>query len=597
MIINLEIIPSLMLVYTAKRFLFMLKVFLVSLFFLLGIGSLTVSASSRPSFIVETPFIDHDINVLKRYSSISFLVKKRNQALDKILLQSNHPELISDRFISLDKSVVEVELDISKLDLSSIDNLRISLIDPKTLYKNERDLLWAELGKFFASSCKIDLEQLKLADTDEIICGDVVVPENRSILDSRAIVVHTAKILGSQSDMSPIVSLEGGPGGPFDLAFYLDLIKTGFNAGRTMILIDQRGVGASSPVPECSITVKPTYDAEQINELQACANKWSSKIDLSSYNTQENADDVADVLRAYGFNKAVISGGSYGSRLGLELMRRHPQIIEASLLDGIAAPGHAYIFDINKPISDSLKNVLALCKADQDCDSSYPNLEIELNKLLVQGNQLSQELWFKIFGKLYAKSGVETIPKTIYKAKNKKPKPTVIPKKQKKTLMYISTICSDNYSLYDFEKAQSDQLTIPLEWQEFLSLTSFDDICKNIPYKNLGNDYYKAINSQIPTLIIQGDLDHVTPLEDALKLHSELSNSRLIRFPEGFHSVTLDNECGRKIVQDFFTNLQKDSIDAACANDTKLEFITRKSKTRPKSFSKAREYSPLFKKL
>lgn len=173
----------------------------------------------------------------------------------------------------------------------------------------------------------------------------------------------------------------------------------------------------------------------------------------------------------------------------------------------------------------------------------------------------------------------------------------MIPKKQIDTLMYISTICSDNYSLYDFEKAQSDQLTIPLEWQEFRSLTSFDDICKNIPYKNLGNDYYKAINSQIPTLIIQGDLDHMTPLEDALKLHSELSNSRLIQFPEGFHLVSVDNECGRKIAQDFFTNLQKDSIDAACANDTKLEFITRKSKTRPKSFSKARGYSPLFKKL
>ncbi|MFM7457950.1 MAG: hypothetical protein ACKO3R_04730 [bacterium] len=112
MIINLEIIPSLMLVYIAKRFLFMLKLLSCFLFFLLCIGGLTVSASSRPSFIVETPFIDHDINVLKRYSSISFLVKKRNQALDKILLQSNHPELIPDGFISLDKSVVEVELDI-----------------------------------------------------------------------------------------------------------------------------------------------------------------------------------------------------------------------------------------------------------------------------------------------------------------------------------------------------------------------------------------------------------------------------------------------------------------------------------------------------
>ena len=195
----------------------MLKVLTCSLFFLLCIWSLTVSASSRPSFVVETPFINHDINVLKRYSSISFLVKKRNKDLDRILLQSNHPELLPDRFISLDKSVVEVELDISKFDFSSIDSLRISLIDPKTLYKNERDLFWAQLGKFFASSCKVDLKQLKLAGADDIICGDVVVPENHSILDSRAIVIHTTKILGSEPDMTPLVSLEGGPGGAFDL--------------------------------------------------------------------------------------------------------------------------------------------------------------------------------------------------------------------------------------------------------------------------------------------------------------------------------------------------------------------------------------------
>jgi len=576
----------------------MLKLLSCFLFFLLCIGGLTVSASSRPTFVIETPSINHNINVLKQGSPISFLVKKRNQALDRILLQSNHPELIPDRFISLDKSVVEVELDISKLDFSRTDSLRISLIDPKTLYKNERDLFWAELGKFFASSCKVDLKQLKLSDTDEIICGDVVVPENRSTLDSRAIVIHTAKILGSEPDMTPIVSLEGGPGGPFDLASYLDLIKKNFNAGRTLILIDQRGVGASSPVPECSITVKADY-AEQIRELQACVeNKWSSKIDLSSYNTQENADDIADVLRAYGFDKAVIFGVSYGSRLGLELMRRHPQIIEASLLSAIAAPGDDYIFDVNKPISDSLQNVLALCKADENCDSSYPNLELELNKLLVQGNQLSQELWSKIFGKLYAKSGVETIPKTIYKAKNKKPKPIEIPKKQKEVLMYISTICSDNYSLYDFEKAQSDQSAIPIEWQEFLKLGSFDDICKDVPYKNLGADYYKTINSQIPTLIIQGVLDHVTPLEDAIKLNSQLSNSRLIQFPEGFHSVTIDNDCGLKILQDFFTDLQKDNIDAACANDTKLEFVIPKSKSKKsKSSNRIREYNPLFKRF
>jgi pimeloyl-ACP methyl ester carboxylesterase len=161
--------------------------------------------------------------------------------------------------------------------------------------------------------------------------------------------------------------------------------------------------------------------------------------------------------------------------------------------------------------------------------------------------------------------------------------------------MYTSTVCSDNFSLYNIEKAKSDQLTIPLEWQEFLPVVSFDDLCNDVPYKNLGNDYYKAINSQIPTLIIQGALDHVTPLGNALKLNSQLSNSRLIEFPQGFHSVMFDNDCGLKIVQDFFTNLQKDTIDASCANDTKLEFVTPKSK--PKPLNRDREYSRLIKRF
>ncbi len=386
--------------------------------------------------------------------------------------------------------------------------------------------------------------------------------------------------------MTPIVSLEGGPGGEFYIADYLGVIKKGFNAGRSMILVDQRGVGASSPIPACFYK----DDAQ----LQACVDKWSSKLDLSSYNTQENADDIADVVRAYGYDKAVIFGVSYGSRLGLELMRRHPQAVEASLLSAIALPGDSYILDVNKPISDSLLNVLNLCKADKECDLTYPDLENELNKVLTQGDKVSRELWNRVFGKLYDKAAVETIPKTIYKAKNNKLKlKNSSGKRYKDQLMYHLTVCSDNFSLYDFEKAKSDQLTIPLEWQEFLPLDSFDDFCKSIPYKNLGNDHYKAVNSQIPTLIVQGVLDHVTPLEDARKLNSQLSNSRLIEFPQGFHSVTLDNDCGLKIVQDFFTSLQKDTIDASCANDTKLEFVTPKSK----SSNRAREYRGLIKRL
>lgn len=563
------------------------------LLFILGLIAfpLDAFASIEPSFVVETPFINHNIDTLKQNSSINFRIKRRNQALDRIFLKSNHPELIPERFISLGKNIVEVNVDISGLDISNIDDLRITLIDPKTAYKNERDLFWGKFGKFFSSSCKADLKKLNLLEPDDIVCGDVIVPENRSVLGTRGIVIHTAKLIGTKPELAPVVILEGGPGGEFDIAGYLGFVKEGFSAGRSIIMIDQRGVGASSPIPECFVPVKN----KDYVQYQACIDKWSSKLDLSSYNTQENADDIADIVRAYDYDKAVIFGASYGSRLGLELMRRHSQIIEASLLSAIALPGDSYILDVKKSISDSLLNVLNLCKADKECDSTYPDLENELNRVLKPGNKLSKQLWTGIFEMLYAKSSVEIIPKAIYKAKNNKLKSNSSGKRDKDQLMYGSIVCSDNFSLYDFEKAKSDQLTIPLEWQGFLPLVSFDEVCKSIPYKNLGNDYYKAINSQIPTLIVQGSLDHVTPLEDARKLNSQLSNSRLIEFPQGFHSVTLDNDCGLKIVQDFFTNLQKDTIDASCANDTKLEFVMPKSK--PKPLNRDREYSRLIKRF
>jgi pimeloyl-ACP methyl ester carboxylesterase len=553
-------------------------------------------ASLEPSFVVETSFINHNIDILKQNSSINFRIKRRNQALGRILLKSNHPELLPERFVSLDKNIVYVNVDISELDISNIDDLRITLIDPKTAYTNERDLFWGKLGKFFSSSCKVDPKRLGLLEPGEIVCGDIVVPENRSVEGSRAIVLHTAKILGSKPEMTPVVSLEGGPGGTFELDAYVWAMKEGLTTGRSLIMIDQRGVGMSSPAIECGSSYNPESPLRPLLSAD-CVKAWSSLLDLSSYNTRENADDIADVLTAYGYDKAVIFGASYGSRLGLEFMRRHPQLVEASLLSAMAIPGDAYILDANKSVSDSLENVLKLCEDDELCNSQYPDLRNHLNKVLAQGGIHSQGLFLKIFNKLYSKQGVESIPRTIYKAQRSKLGTASLEKrvKAKAPLMYYSTVCSDNLSLYDLTEAQADQLDIPLQWQGFLTLTSFDDVCKSVPYKDLGTDYYKSISSQIPTLIVQGALDHVTPLEDAIKLQSQLANSRLIQFPEGFHSVLVDNKCGFQIAQNFFTNLQKDNIDVSCVDDTKLEFVMPRSK--PKRLNRDKEYNRLIKRF
>jgi pimeloyl-ACP methyl ester carboxylesterase len=54
----------------------------------------------------------------------------------------------------------------------------------------------------------------------------------------------------------------------------------------------------------------------------------SRGIDLSAYNTNENADDVNELRLGLGAAKVVIWGHSYGSHLGLAVLKRHGPSIE-----------------------------------------------------------------------------------------------------------------------------------------------------------------------------------------------------------------------------------------------------------------------------
>jgi pimeloyl-ACP methyl ester carboxylesterase len=47
---------------------------------------------------------------------------------------------------------------------------------------------------------------------------------------------------------------------------------------------------------------------------------------------------VEDVRRVLGHERVNLQGGSYGTRLALEVMRRYPASVRAAVLDGVAPP-------------------------------------------------------------------------------------------------------------------------------------------------------------------------------------------------------------------------------------------------------------------
>jgi len=125
----------------------------------------------------------------------------------------------------------------------------------------------------------------------------------------------------------PIVYLAGGPGekvlGPTLRQIKRPQAFTGVR-DRDLVLFDQRGVGFSRPALECPELLAVTDLAAAPAAVARCRERLSRRTELRRYTTRQNAKDVDVVRRALGYRRINLLGNSYGTDLGLEVMRGDP---------------------------------------------------------------------------------------------------------------------------------------------------------------------------------------------------------------------------------------------------------------------------------
>jgi pimeloyl-ACP methyl ester carboxylesterase len=146
---------------------------------------------------------------------------------------------------------------------------------------------------------------------------------------------------------APIIYLAGGPGGSGTAGMRGDLFATvdALRSVSDVILYDQRGTGLTQP----SLVVRGTIGIPMDQSVSGAGAKESAVararaaaeevrgrgIDLTAYNTVENADDLDLIRQALGVEKFILWGHSYGSHLGLAYIRRHGTHVERAILGGI----------------------------------------------------------------------------------------------------------------------------------------------------------------------------------------------------------------------------------------------------------------------
>ncbi len=221
---------------------------------------------------------------------------------------------------------------------------------------------------FIESDCPFDVPAGHTVD-----CGWLVVQEDRAGGGQEVIDLAVATIRTPNAKPDPVIYLEGGPGGSAIAGIGYWLNNNPF-PDRDLILIDQRGTGYSYPSLNCT-EFDEDPESQELDPDIACYERLTDmNINLSAYNTAENAADIADLRRALGYEQVNLYGVSYGTRLALTVIRDHPEGIRSVIIDAVYPP-HVNAYEeqaVNG--AKAMLHLFDLCAADAECAAAYGDI-------------------------------------------------------------------------------------------------------------------------------------------------------------------------------------------------------------------------------
>jgi pimeloyl-ACP methyl ester carboxylesterase len=126
--------------------------------------------------------------------------------------------------------------------------------------------------------------------------------------------------------------------------------------------------------------------------------------------------------------------------------------------------------------------------------------------------------------------------------------------------MQLSVLCSE-----DVSRVSADELATETAATVFGMhlIGSQLDACAIWPKGTVHADYYRPIVSDVPALVLSGDVDPVTPPGWGVSVVKHLSRGAHIVLPSTGHGV-VSTPCGNRLVSDFLEQGSADGLNTAC---------------------------------
>ncbi|HUQ82841.1 MAG TPA: alpha/beta fold hydrolase [Gemmatimonadaceae bacterium] len=422
----------------------------------------------------------------------------------------------------------------------------------------------------------------------DVRCGTVRVPEDRAEpngrqLDLRVVV---ARATSAERMPDPLVLLAGGPGqagtemGDFAAqAFSLVREK------RDIVLVDARGTGAShslrcalmrTPADLGGATMYPTAS------VRLCRDSLSRIAKLERYTTTNIADDLEDVRRALGYRQLNLYGTSYGTRLALAFIRRHPSSVRAAVLKAVAPPTLVAPMNYAADAERAFGLLERDCRADSACARAYPSLRADLDTVLSRAARgevrtvdsivvARDAIAGSLMTLMQSSSQRSLIPRFLRQAAGGDARPLAMAVVQTRRLvdaaissgMHLSVACSDDGGRIDVSAASRRD-----DGRTFLGssrVRMLADACHEWAMPAAERVAGTAVHATVPVLLVSGELDPNTPPRHAEAALRTLPNGRHVILAGVAHGWTNVQRCGAAFVAEFIARASAKALDLACA--------------------------------
>jgi pimeloyl-ACP methyl ester carboxylesterase len=422
-------------------------------------------------------------------------------------------------------------------------------------------------------------------------CGQLTVFENRKSRQGRTIdlKIVVAPALRRDFKPDPLFVFEGGPGGgAATLAAYrLPLFKR-FQIDRDIVLIDQRGTGASNPL-ECE---PPDPEAEDlatigdypVERFKRCLE--TLKADPTLYTTSIAMDDIDDVRQFLGYATINLWGGSYGTRAALVYLKQHEASVRSVVLDGVAPPDMRLPLYVARDGQRALDRLIESCAAEPGCAREFPKLRESIEALWMRvdsrptaaivhprtGRSISFPLSRRlvasiVFQSLYSPEITALLPRLLTDASEGRFQGLMslaftqeLPKGAMSEGMFLSVVCAE-----DVPRITEDDIARETTGRFFATVLFDTQVkpCAFWPHTAVPDDYYAPVASSKPVAIFSGANDPITPPTWGEHVAQSLPNSRHFVVPGAGH-ITLPRGCVPQLVAKFLASARTDELDGAC---------------------------------